>query len=48
MKILAACSLAGAGHLNPLLAFLAVAKRRGAEVVVVGPPAPDDMVRRSG
>ena len=46
--MLAACSLGGAGHLNPLLPFLAAARGRGDEVLVVGPPALEEMVARSG
>jgi UDP:flavonoid glycosyltransferase YjiC (YdhE family) len=48
MRVLAACSLGGAGHLGPLLPFLAAARRRGDETLVVGPPALRDMVRRAG
>lgn len=48
MRMLAACSLGGAGHLNPLLPFLAAASRRGDEVVVIGPPSMGEMVERAG
>jgi UDP:flavonoid glycosyltransferase YjiC (YdhE family) len=48
MRVLAACSLGGAGHLNPLLPFLAAARRRGDETLVVGPPALRDLVERAG
>jgi UDP:flavonoid glycosyltransferase YjiC (YdhE family) len=48
MRVLAACSLGGAGHLNPMLPFLVAAERRGDEVLVVGPPALEDMVRQAG
>jgi UDP:flavonoid glycosyltransferase YjiC (YdhE family) len=48
VRVLAACSLGGAGHLNPLLPFLIAARRRGDETLVVGPPALRDMVERSG
>src|SRR5262249_2947049 len=48
MRVLAACSLGGAGHLNPLLPFLAAARRRGDETLVVGPPALEAMVRLAG
>jgi UDP:flavonoid glycosyltransferase YjiC (YdhE family) len=48
MRVLAACSLGGAGHLGPLLPFLGAARRRGHETVVVGPPALADMVERAG
>ena len=34
-RLLAACSLGGAGHLQPLLPFLAAAERRGGQVLVV-------------
>jgi UDP:flavonoid glycosyltransferase YjiC (YdhE family) len=48
MRVLAACSLGGAGHLNPLLPFLAAARRRRDETLVVGPPALREMVERAG
>jgi UDP:flavonoid glycosyltransferase YjiC (YdhE family) len=48
MRVLAACSLGGAGHLNPLLPFLAAARRRGHETLVVGPPALASMVELAG
>ncbi len=48
MRVLAACSLGGAGHLNPLLPFLAAARRRGADTLVAGPPALREMVERTG
>ena len=48
MLVLAACSLGGASHLSPLLPFLAAARRRGHETLVVGPPALGEMVRRTG
>jgi UDP:flavonoid glycosyltransferase YjiC (YdhE family) len=48
VRVLAACSLGGAGHLNPLLPFLATAQRRGDETLVVGPPALREMVERAG
>ena len=48
MRVLAACSLGGAGHLNPLLPFLAAARRGGHESVVVGPPALASMVELAG
>ncbi len=44
MRVLAACSLGGAGHLNPLVPFLATATRRGDEVLVVAPPALGELV----
>lgn len=48
MRMLAACSLGGAGHLNPLLPFLAAAAGRGDEVRVAGPPALGGMVEEAG
>jgi len=48
MRVLAACSLGGAGHLQPLLPFLRAARRRGDETLVVGPPALSEMVELSG
>jgi hypothetical protein len=47
MRVLAACSLGGAGHLGPLLPFLAAAHRRGDETLIIGPPALRDMVGRA-
>lgn len=48
MRILAACSLGGSGHWQPLLPFLRVAKERGHEVLAAGPHALADMVAESG
>ncbi len=48
MRVLAACSLGGAGHLHPLLPFLEAAQRRGDETLVIGPPALTEMVERFG
>ena len=48
MRILAACSLGGAGHFNPLVPFLRAALRRGDEVLAVGPPALREMVESAG
>ena len=48
VRILAACSLGGAGHLNPLLPFLTAAKRRGDEVLVAAPPSLRAMVQSAG
>lgn len=48
MRVLAACSLGGAGHLRPLLPFLAAARRRGDETIVVGPPALRELVDLGG
>ena len=48
MRVLAACSLGGAGHLRPLVPFLDEARRGGGETLVVGPPALAGMVRAAG
>ena len=48
MRVLAACSLGGAGHFRPLVPFLDQARRGGGETVVVGPPALADMVGAAG
>jgi UDP:flavonoid glycosyltransferase YjiC (YdhE family) len=48
VRILAACSLGGAGHLHPLVPFLRAARRGGHDVLVVGPPALAGMVARAG
>ena len=48
MRVLVACSLGGAGHLSPLLPFLAASKRREDDTVVVGPPALREMVEAAG
>src|SRR6516165_5171939 len=48
MRVLAACSLGGAGHLNPLLPYLAAARELGEEPLVVGPPAISELVHRTG
>ena len=48
MRILAACSLGGAGHFNPLVPFLRAARHRGDEVFTVGPPALREMVESAG
>jgi hypothetical protein len=48
VRVLAACSLGGAGHLGPLLPLLAAARDAGDEVVVVAPPALEEMVARAG
>ncbi|MGZ8735003.1 MAG: glycosyltransferase, partial [Acidimicrobiia bacterium] len=44
VRVLAACSLGGSGHLDPLLPFLAGARRRGDETLVVGPPSMQEIV----
>lgn len=48
MRVLAACSLGGAGHLQPLVPLLAAAERQGHEILVVGPPALKAQVDRTG
>jgi hypothetical protein len=47
VRVLAACSLGGAGHLQPLVPFLDAARLRGDETLVVGPPALADLVART-
>jgi UDP:flavonoid glycosyltransferase YjiC (YdhE family) len=48
MRVLAACSLGGAGHLQPLLPLLAAAERRGDEVQVIAPASMQEMVETAG
>ena len=48
MRVLAACSLGGAGHLQPLVPFLNEARRSGYETLVVCPPAMTGMVDETG
>ncbi len=48
MRLLAACSLGGPGHFNPLRPFLAAAAQRGDELLVVGPPALREVVELAG
>lgn len=48
MRVLAACSLGGAGHLNPMLALLAAARERGDDTEIIGPPAMQAMIEASG
>lgn len=48
MRVLAACSLGGAGHLRPLLPFVDAARRAGHETVVVGPAGLEAMARETG
>lgn len=48
MRVLAACSLGGSGHLNPLVPFLAAARAGGHETLVTGPPALRDLVAATG
>jgi hypothetical protein len=47
MRLLAACSLGGAGHLHPMLAFVEHPRARD-EWLVAGPPGLADMVRVTG
>lgn len=48
MRVLGACSLGGAGHLRPLRPLLDAARRRGDDVLVIGPPALGAMVAEAG
>jgi UDP:flavonoid glycosyltransferase YjiC (YdhE family) len=48
MRVLAACSLGGTGHFQPLRPFLDAARRRGHETLVIGAPALGALVERSG
>lgn len=48
MRLLAACSLGGAGHLQPLLPWLSAARGRGDQVLVVGAPGIAEMVGQAG
>jgi Erythromycin biosynthesis protein CIII-like, C-terminal domain/Erythromycin biosynthesis protein CIII-like, N-terminal domain len=48
MRVLASVSLGGSGHLGPLVPFLAAARRRGDETLVVGPAALARMVDQAG
>jgi len=48
VRILATCSLGGAGHWLPLSTVLRGAEQRGDELVVLGPPALREMVEHSG
>ena len=48
MRVLAACSLGGAGHLKPLLPFLDAARRRGDETLVIAPLGLRALVEASG
>src|SRR4051794_13434027 len=48
MRVLAACSLGGAGHLRPLVPLLDAARDRGDEVLVIGPPALTGLVEATG
>jgi len=46
--VLAACSLGGASHWQPLVPFLTAARDQGHETVVIGPPGLRNMVQRTG
>ena len=48
MRVLAACSLGGSGHLNPLLPLLRAAEGLGHETLVAGPPALAELVEAAG
>jgi hypothetical protein len=48
VRILAACSLGGAGHLRPLVPFLDQARSSGGQTLVVGPPALGSLVEAAG
>jgi UDP:flavonoid glycosyltransferase YjiC (YdhE family) len=48
MRVLAACSLGGSVHLQPLVPFLAAARNAGHETLIAGPPALRDMVGATG
>jgi UDP:flavonoid glycosyltransferase YjiC (YdhE family) len=48
VRVLAACSLGGAGHFEPLRPLLDAARARGDEVLVVAPPALREMVTGAG
>ena len=48
MRLLAACSLGGAGHLQPLVPFLDAARGRDHETLVIAPPALADLVEATG
>jgi len=48
VRVLAACSLGGSGHLNPLRPLLRAAERQGHETLVAGPPALGDLVIAAG
>jgi UDP:flavonoid glycosyltransferase YjiC (YdhE family) len=48
VRVLATCSLGGAGHLQPLLPLLDAARRRGYGTSVVAPPALAAMVEATG
>lgn len=48
VRVLGACSLGGAGHLRPLRPLLDAAVRRGARVLIAGPPAIAPLVEHEG
>ncbi len=48
MRLLAACSLGGQGHLDPLIPFLDAARDRGDDILVVGPVSMGEAAKRAG
>jgi len=48
VRVLAACSLGGAGHLRPLVPFLDQVRRDGGQTLVVGPPALTGLAEAAG
>ncbi len=48
VRVLAACSMGGAGHLGPLRPFLDAARRAGHDTVVIAPPTMAAMVEATG
>ena len=48
MRVLAACSLGGAGHLGPLRPFLDAAGKAGHDTMVIAPPSMAAMVEATG
>jgi UDP:flavonoid glycosyltransferase YjiC (YdhE family) len=48
VRVLAACSLGGSGHFEPLRPLLDAARGRGDEVLVIAPPALREMVTAAG
>ena len=48
MRVLAACSLGGAGHLQPLRPILDAARRAGHDTLLIGPPALTDLAADTG
>jgi len=48
VQVLVSCSLGGAGHLNPLIAFVDVLRQRGDEVLLVVPPSLEERAADTG